>query len=229
MLEQVELTLKPSPVETARAAIERDAQLAPDDDRVWLARANLALRTGAHDEAEKWLDKCQKLRPDDGPVWHARLRLGMATGQTDVVTLAMNHSPKPELTAAELHRTKAWLAAHRGDDAAERHELELLLASEPADESALDRLAVLAEKHGEPTRAAELGRIKAELARLLARYLKLHERNQPIRDAEELAGLAEALGRRFEARGFLTIATSEDPARADLRQRLRQLSAAPAP
>ena len=65
----------------------------------------------------------------------------------------------------------------------------------------------------------------ADADRRLARYRELHERQQPYRDAVELARLAEELGRRFEARGFLTIALQEDPARDDLRQELLRLSA----
>ena len=34
-----------------------------DDDRVWLARANLALLTGQFDEASRWLDECLKRVP----------------------------------------------------------------------------------------------------------------------------------------------------------------------
>jgi enediyne biosynthesis protein E4 len=223
--EHIELTLKPTPVETSRAVLERAAQLAPNDERVWLGRANLALRSGAYDEAERWLDACQKGRPDDLPVWRARLRFGIAAKQIDVVTLAMNHLPVDERNAASRHQTSAWLAAQRGDFAAERRELELWLGANPADVTALARLADLAEKDHQPAKAAELVRASTKIAGLLARYRKLHDRNQPIRDAEELARLAGALGRRFESRAFLTIAISEDPARADLRERLRNWSA----
>ena len=108
----------------------------------------------------------------------------------------MSHLPGNELSAASRHRTNAWLAAQHGDVAAETSELELLLAADPADMTALDRLAELAEKAHQPARAAELVRTKAEIARQLARYQKLNDRNQPIRDAEELARLAEALGHR---------------------------------
>ena len=94
---------------------------------------------------------------------------------------------------------------------AERRELEHLLAADPADLTALDRLAQLAEKDGQPAQAAELRRRKAEIDGFAARYEKLHERKQPIRDAVEMASLAEQLGRRFEARGFLTVAISETP------------------
>jgi tetratricopeptide (TPR) repeat protein len=222
--QHIELTLKAGPVETIRAFLDRASRLAPDDDRVWLGRANLAIRTGALDEAEHWLDACQRLRPEDFAVWRARLSWAIATSRFDFVKQAVTHMPATESNPARFHRENAWLAAQRGDVATERHELELLVAADPADVTALGRLAELAEKETQFARAAELVRKKADLDRLRARYLKLHDRTQPIRDAVELARLAEQLGRRFEARVFLTIALSEDPARDDLRQDLERLS-----
>jgi tetratricopeptide (TPR) repeat protein len=212
------------PVETDRAALERASQLSPADDRLWLGRANLALRTGAADEAERWLDKCQKLRPDDAALWHTRLRLGLLTKRSGSVSIAQDHLRAESLTVAEAHRVRAWQAADWSDFGSERKELEIVLAADPADERTLTRLAELAKEAHEPEKAAELTRRKAEVARLRERYVQLHGRNQPIRYAEELSRLAGALGRTFESRGFLTIAVSEEPRRADLRQRLRQLN-----
>jgi enediyne biosynthesis protein E4 len=215
--QHIELTLKSTPVETVRSFLGRAAKLAPDDDRVWLGRANLAIQTGAHDEADRWLDMCLARRPEDPAVWSARLRWGIATKRVDVAKQAMLHLPTMVANPAQDHRLNAWLAAQRGDLATERRELEHLVALGPVAVAALDRLAELAEKDAQSARAAELIRKKADIERLLARYLKLHNRQQPIRDAVELARLAEQLGRRFEARVFLTIAISEEPARADLR------------
>jgi enediyne biosynthesis protein E4 len=223
--EHIELTLKATPVETTRALLEQDSQHASDDDRVWLGRANLAIRTSAFDEAKRWLDACEGRRPADLPVWRARLSWGIATEQTDVVKRAMTHMPAAEPNSAALHRVNAWLAAHRDDVATERRELELLVAADPADVTAVGRLAELANKEGQPARAAELGRKKANINWLHARYLKLHDRTQPIRDAADLARLAEQLGRRFEARVFLTIAISQRPDRDDLRRDLERLTA----
>ncbi|HKI18681.1 MAG TPA: hypothetical protein VKA15_12420, partial [Isosphaeraceae bacterium] len=79
----------------------------------------------------------------------------------------------------------------------------------------------IALKEGQAARAAGLLGKKAEVERLLTRYLKLHARNQPIRDAEVLAQLAGKLGRRFEERGFLTIAVAQEPGREDLKKMLR--------
>jgi thioredoxin-like negative regulator of GroEL len=228
VLQHIEFTLKPTPVEAIRGFLDRASKLAPDDDRVWLGRANLAIRTGDYDEAERWLDACQAHRPDDVPVWHARLNLGMATNRIDVVTQALTHIPAAHTDPAPSHRLSVWLAFHRGDIDTERRELELLVAADPTDFAALGRLAGLAGNEGKPARAADLSRVKAEIDRLLARYRDLHGRQQPFRDAPELARLAEQLGRRFEARAFLTIALSEDPARTDLRRNLERLSKKPA-
>ena len=42
--QHIELTLRPAPIEARLASLIRAALLAPEDDRVWLGRANLALR-----------------------------------------------------------------------------------------------------------------------------------------------------------------------------------------
>jgi hypothetical protein len=189
-----------------------------------LGRANLAIRTGAYDQAERWLNDCQRRRPDDIPVWRARLSWAIATNRIDVVCQAMTHLPDVESRPDQLHQLQAWLASRQGDGQTERQELECLLATDPADRSALDRLAQLAKQTGQPARAAELRRQKEEIDRLRARYEKLAERRQPIRDAVEMARLAQRLGRDFEARGFLTVAVAADPDRPDLRHDLEQLS-----
>ena len=59
--------------------------------------------------------------------------------------------------------------------------------------------------------------------KLQARYEKLYQRNQPSRDAAEMARLAEQLGRRFEAEVFLTVAIAVDTDRDDLRSDLSRL------
>jgi hypothetical protein len=150
--------------------------------------------------------------------------LGVANQRIDVVRQALLHLPAEVSTPAQLHRLNAWLCSHRGDVEAERRALTRLVAADPADLTALDRLAQLAAKGGQPARTAALLRKKAEIERLRARYEKLYDRKQPIRDAVEMAHLAEQLGRVFEARVFLTLAISEDPDREDLRHDLGRLS-----
>lgn len=212
VLEHIDLSLKVTSVETIGAILERASKLT-DDDRVWLGQANLAIRTGAYDEAQRWLNACQQRRSDDVSVWNARLTWAIATKQIDVVNKALTNIPTAQSNPAQLHRVRAWLAAQLGDVAAERRELELLVEADPAASTAFNRLAELAEKDGQPARAAELLRKKADIDLALTRYLKLHDRKQPIRNAVELARLAGQLGRRFEARVFLAIARSQETTR----------------
>jgi enediyne biosynthesis protein E4 len=210
--QHIELTLKGTRAEINRASLEHASKLAPDDDRVWLGRANLAIRTGELAEAGRLLDACLLRRPKDIPVWRARLSWGMATHRIDAVNEALKHLSAAGSNPAKVHRTRAWLAEHRGDVATERQELELVVEADPADVTALDQLAALAAKDGQPARAAELLRRKAEIDHALARYMELHDRKQPFRDAVELARLAKQLGRQFESRVFLVIANSDDSA-----------------
>jgi hypothetical protein len=68
--------------ELVRDFLERARGQAPDDDRIWLGKANLAIRQGFFDEAARWLDACLRRRPEDVPVRWARLDWAMATGRT---------------------------------------------------------------------------------------------------------------------------------------------------
>src|SRR5262249_57984735 len=110
-----------------------------------------------------------------------------------------------------------WFAAQRGDRQAERKALERLLAVDPADLAALDRLASLEAKDGQNERAAHLRGQKSTINQLLARYAKLYDRYQPKRDAVEAGEIAERLGREFQARAFLAVAAVANPDRARAR------------
>jgi enediyne biosynthesis protein E4 len=226
----IELQRDPIPLEVIRSALDQAGKLAPDDDRVWLGEANLAIRTGTFDVAARWLDACLERRPEDVPVWRARLDWAMACRRVEEARAALKHLPVDTSNPAQIPRLAAWFAGQRGDAAAQRRALERLVAADPADFAALDRLAELAHKAGDPARAAELKRKRTEIDQLLARYEKLYKRNQPLRDAAEMARLADRLGRRFEARGFLTVACAFDREHDDLRRdlaRLKQPEAGP--
>ena len=102
-----------------RTSLDEAAKLAPDDDRVWLGRANLAIRTGDMKDAERWLNECEKKRPDDPAVWRARLKWAIATNPIDVVESTMTHLPDVAPLSTDRHRINVWLARHRGDFAKE--------------------------------------------------------------------------------------------------------------
>ena len=213
-----------------RAYLDEAGRRAPDDDRVWLGRANLAIRTGDIQRGEAVARRVPEA-PSRG--WRGLVRPAPPRDrhQSGRPRAAGPDAPCRPMrsTAAEVHRLGAWLCARRGDHERERRELERLHAVDPADLRALDRLARLAEKAGHAARAQELRGKSAEIVTLRARYEKLFDRNQPIRDAEEMAQIAERLGRLFEARAFLTVEISADPRREDLRRNLRQLVQRAAP
>ena len=152
----MDLTWKAPSLEALRVYLDQVGRAAPSDDRVWLGRADLATRTGALDEAKKWLDACQRKRPEDVPGWKARLRWRLATNRIDAIQETLKHLPAGESTVAQRHRLSGWLCARRNDAEGERTELESLLAADPSDVLALDRLAQLADQAGRPARAAEL-------------------------------------------------------------------------
>jgi enediyne biosynthesis protein E4 len=210
VLQHVDLTLNDLPVDNIRTELDRAARLAPQDDRVWLARANLSIRTGLYDDAEHRLLECLERRPGDVSVWRARLNSGMATGKVNVVIEAMTHLPDLKANHVRVHQIKAWLAAHQGDTTNERRELELAVAADPADLTSLARLAELAQKAGQREQAADFLRRRAQAEQWLARYRQLFERKQPIRHAHEMAQLASELGREFEARAFRALAISNN-------------------
>ena len=191
----------PLALESTRRALEKGAE---DDDRVWLARAKLAIRTGQFERASEWLERCSRRRPADSAIGRARLELSRATGDLDGTWRALDQLPADKFAPTEQLRLRAWLASRVGDGKAERGALMSLVNLEPGDTSALDRLAVLAS---EDHHAAEVGRIrskKAEMMAALARYRALL-RDDSLGDPAELARLALVLGRAIEARGWALI------------------------
>jgi thioredoxin-like negative regulator of GroEL len=219
----IEIGRTTRPVDAIRALLDQAAMLAPEDDRVWLGRANLAIRAGSHDEAARLLDQCLRRRPDDTAVWRAKLSWAMATARVSTAREALKHLPATESTPAEVQKLAAWFARQREDIDSEQRALERLTAADPADFQALDRLIELALKDGQADRAALLRRKRAATEKLQARYEKLYRRNQPSRDAAEMARLAEQLGRWFEAEVFLSVAVAVDTDRDDLRRDLSRL------
>ena len=182
----------PYPVDGFTQGLGKAKLSAPDDDRVWLGLADLATRTARFEEAGDWLARCERARPDDRAVWRARLNWAQAAGRPDEVVRAAAHLPGASLTQARVLELRAWMAARSGDRPAERAALESLIALEPADATAVERLADLAAQDGERERLAELRRRKADIENARDDYRRLLNH-------AELASLAAELrprGRR---------------------------------
>jgi tetratricopeptide (TPR) repeat protein len=177
----------------------------PNDDRVWLGKANLANWSGRFDEAARWLVRCAERQPDDIAVWRARLKLAQASGDTDTFKLALEHLPLGEFTHSEVLEFRAWLAARAGDLELERASLLALVGEVPGHTGAWDRLAELALLRGRKADAEQFLKKKAQINRTREEYRRLISRDDRADHCGKLAVLAQQLGRRTEARGWSLI------------------------
>ena len=177
----------------------------PNDDRLWLARANRAILSGLPDEALRWLDKCKARRPQDPAVWQAQLLLARTTGDTAAAFEAMEQLPARRFSKADQLRLRAWIVGRSGDARGERDALNTLVAEDPGNTAGWDRLAELAFLRGETAEAEKFRRRKVEIMALEAHYSKLIDNSARTENAAELARLAAALGRKAEARGWLLV------------------------
>jgi tetratricopeptide (TPR) repeat protein len=205
----------PDPVDGITVALATARQSAPDDDLVWLASANLAIRTGRFDEAGAWLDRCERARPADPTLWRARLEWAKGLGRIDEVRRAAAHLPAAGMPGATMLATRAWLAARDGDRDGERSALEAIVALEPANDAALERLADLAAQAGEPGKVAELRRRKAAIDAAREHYKRLVNTPEMAPHAADFARTGEAIGRWFEAKTWWALAARRDPSVAD--------------
>jgi tetratricopeptide (TPR) repeat protein len=206
---------KAAPLRTIQAKLTEAGRMAPDDDRVWLGKAYLAIRMAQFDEADAWLQRCLTHRPEDVAVWRARLDWAMACDRIDKVVEALRHLPADRVEPAELLTVSAWLASRLGNQLAEEDALHRLLKRVPGDTRAVSRLTELALRAGRADEAALLRRRKAELDAAADAYRRFLYTEVPTGHFAELGRIAESLGRWFEARGWWALA-QRDSAHADL-------------
>lgn len=219
-------------VEVIRAEVEHAAELAPEDDRVWLARARLAMQDGRFDVASDWLRRCTSRRPEDPAVWRARLDRARAVDDLAEARMAVTHLPADLFTEDEQLDLRAWLASHRGDLTTERLALERLIALVPGETQAFDRLATLMWDGGQRDQARDYRRRKSELDAAKDRYRYLIDGKITPPLFSELGRLSESLGRRFEATGWWTLRSAFSPTDRSARDalaRLRKPSETPLP
>ncbi|MFO0951926.1 MAG: FG-GAP-like repeat-containing protein [Isosphaeraceae bacterium] len=210
-------------VEAIARAQEIGSKLAPDDERVWLGRARLAIESGRLSEAETWLKRCETKNPD-APVWRAVLDWARVAGRPDQAARALRSletvNEPDALTDLERLTWRAWFAERAGDAAAEARALEGLITLAPRDTRWLARLAAV-----EPKAAAKMRERKAEVDRALDEYTQLMARPNPPQSVPELldsARLADAAGRPFDARVWRLAVLRLNPADAEARTRLAQ-------
>ena len=205
------LDLETFPVDEIEADLRRLLDRSPEDDRIRLALARWATRAGRFDESSALIDQCLRRRPRDPVAWLARLDLARASDRPDSALVAFPHIPANRLEDAEVASLNAWIAAARGDLAAERAGLDALLKINPGDLAAIEKLAELLLRLGDRDGAAKLRARKAGLVDARDRY-KAHFKDDELGAKPiEMAGLATELGRRFEARAFLALASRRIP------------------
>ncbi|WP_169980202.1 FG-GAP-like repeat-containing protein [Tautonia rosea] len=221
------------PISALAEALERQHREAPEDDRVWLGLADLAVESGRLDEADAWLTRCEAERPDDPDVARIRLNWALAAGRPDRAEQAMRLIPAADLPPDRIATLQARLAAIQGDPAAERLALESLIDLQPGDATAWGRLADLAALDGDASaedrttlrdRKRELDRLHDDYAELMANI-----EYGDLDPVPELARLAESLGRRFEAIGWWTVLARLDPSNAEARAGLDRARSLPEP
>ena len=179
-----------------------------------IARAYLATRSGNFSLAGTELDSCLERWPDDPEVWKSRLNWATAADQVELAREALAHVPARALDPARILEVRAWFARARRDSAAERRYLDALLAIDPGRSSSLARLAELTLQAGDSGKSLELRRKKIGLDAAVDRYTRLYREEKYDEHLDELATLAEQLGRSFEARCFWELARLQSPANA---------------
>ena len=189
------LDREPYPTEGATRYFEAVARLAPDDDRVWLGSAYLAIQLGHLDEADRRLTACRSRRPDDPAVWRTRLAWAIASGRLLEALEALDRLGHAEVDLGTAEALLARFPGHRDGAAAGvgpgegREEYTRLVGSADA----IDRAADLAGL------AARLG--KAEESACWVRLAGLPE---PGRRTARLPAPPTAGGRRADAlRGLI--------------------------
>ena len=202
------------PLAALRSRLEEAGRLAPEDDRVWLGKANLATHTAQFAEADSWLKRCLERRPEDPSVWRARLEWAVAADRLSEAMEAIRHVPADGIEPDALLTLRAWLAARLGDPRSEQLALEQLLDRVPGDTRALSQLTELVVRAGRTDQIEGLRRRKLDLDRATDAYRKILTPKTPTGRFDELGRLAESLGRWFEARGWWALALNE-PARAE--------------
>jgi hypothetical protein len=217
-------------LESLRMVTEEANRTYPADDRVWLALADVETRAGRFAQADTWLARCEQARPDDQAVWRARLEWAQAADRPDEVLRAAAHLPAQNFTQARVLELRAWMAARSGDRQAERSALESMIALEPANSVAVERMADLAAQDGQKERLAELRRRKQAIETQRECYRQLITPPERAARAAELARAAEAVDRRFEAKAWWRIALEREPAlRGEAESALARLARATVP
>ncbi|MFO0908028.1 MAG: FG-GAP-like repeat-containing protein [Isosphaeraceae bacterium] len=206
------------PYQTITQALDIGAKLDPDDDRILLGRARVALGEGRLDTAVELLTKCgvPPSRPD-AAVWRAWLDYADATGEGEHATRALR-SLGTQLSPIERLTWRVWFADRMNDLDLEIQTVNSLLTVEPRNPRWLTRSAALATESGDRETAAARRTLKADVDTALDEYTNLLSGNATFPIAAErvkLGKVADRAGRPFDAQAWFDLARRLDPASVD--------------
>jgi tetratricopeptide (TPR) repeat protein len=219
------------PLDSIRENLDKAGRLAPDDPGVQLGRARLAILDGRLDEAASWLRRREDEAVPRRAIELAWLEWARAADRPEAALEALRTLNSDDLRADEQLRWRSWFSGRLGDAEGEARTLRAWLDIEPNEPQALERLAELEARAGRSALAAELLVRKAQVDQALDRYgrrMTGAERIKAAADRLDMARLAEASGRRFEARAWLTLARRAEPGLAGIAPLLDRLDRADA-
>ena len=107
---------------------------------MWLGRASVAITTGDWDEAAHWLERCGPRRPDDQAVWRTPPRPGGGHAGRGRVLVGRRPSSCVPIRSGRGARAGPWLMGVRRDGAARGARARALVAADPGNTKALERL-----------------------------------------------------------------------------------------
>lgn len=221
-------TPTPIKIEKVRPTLETAYRAAPADDRIWLGWANLAIRTGAFEEARKWLDACHRRRPEDPAVWRIHLNYALAREDRTEARKALAQLTPEQLPPLQVLALRAWFERQAGDSDGERKTLEEILALDRGALWAMERLAELLLRSGQAAESAQLRARKGELTQTLDWYVFHIFPSDRLNLARELAQAAEKVNRMFEARCWWELAAERPEWSGEAREALSRLDRAAA-
>ncbi|WP_197446354.1 CRTAC1 family protein [Tautonia plasticadhaerens] len=195
------------PIEKVGALLGRANRDAPEDDRVWLGLAHLAILGGRIDDADGWLRRCLGRRPADPAVWRIRLDWALMKADPAAALAAIEHLDDSMLAPADVLELASWFALQRGDDRRRREAIVGALRHDPSRAALLEQLAFLETRRGAGDRASELRARKSGWERDFKEYERLLFDDEPLAHAPELARLALALGWSFESDRWARLVT----------------------
>jgi tetratricopeptide (TPR) repeat protein len=197
----------------------------PDDRQTRLAMARLLL--GKPGQEQRIEETLAPLPQDDAEVQAIRIEGELNRGRVEEATrlIATTRADDPRLA-----RLRGRIAMRRGDRDTAVREFRRALSDEPYDRvsnSELGKALLLQGHRDEAERHLARSRHLDELYNLVTRIGKPGQGPPPVEDFHRLAQVCESAGLPDEARGWYTLAISQDPLDPIAQQGLHRLGPTP--